>query len=118
MPHFNIYTWQTKSLVDKSTGVCTFGDPACQMTRETEEMLQEENIKRTGMTITGAQAKAVCNSYVNAYLRKSRRAPYQRSVATNDTISSVLAGCEADLLLTGLHEVSNRDRSISSECTW
>ncbi|CAF3917414.1 unnamed protein product, partial [Rotaria sp. Silwood1] len=112
-PHFNIYVWQPRSLALSSTGICTKLDPDCQLTKRTTESEREnEDIQPQGRTITNSQAQNICKAHVNAYLGKSRRAPYQRSLSTNNTITSVLASCEADLLFTGIPEAAQSGVSV------
>ncbi len=116
LKHYNIYVWQPKSLTRTSTGLCTKNDPDCQLTaRTTESEPEDEDIQPHQRAVTKSQAQAICQAHVNAYMSKSRRAPYQRSTSTNNTIADVLAGCEADLVFTGQPEVSDNEKFAHSK---
>ncbi|CAF3003847.1 unnamed protein product [Rotaria sp. Silwood2] len=74
--------------------------------RTAESERENEDIQPQRRIIANSQALTICKAYVNAYLDKSRRVPYQKSTSTNDTIRSVLTSYEADLIFTRLLEVS------------
>jgi hypothetical protein len=100
-------------LATRSTGICKFNDADCNATYRTTELeLEDEGIQPGRRTITNSQAHTICQTHVNAYLSKSRRAPYQRSANTNNTIANVLAGCEADVIFIGQLEVSSNVKLI------
>ncbi len=109
--------WQPGSLAAKSNGICTMRDLDCSLTHRTAESeLEDEYIPSQTRTITNSQAEDICKTHVNAYLDKSRRAPYQRSASTNSTIANVLTGCKEDVIFTGQSEVSDNEKFIQNKC--
>jgi hypothetical protein len=91
-------------------------DPECSLThRKAESELEDEYIPSQTRTITNSQAEAICKTHMDAYLGKSRRAPYQRSASTNSTIANVLAGCKEDVIFTGQPEVSDNEKFIQNK---
>lgn len=110
-PHYNIYTWQPSSLAAQSSGFCTLYDAECVLTLRSIGPQPEEPVAQPlARAITYNQAQAVCEAHVNAYLQRTRRAPYQRSISTNNTIAYVLDSCRKDVIFTGTPNVSDSER--------
>lgn len=109
-PHYNIYTWLPSSLATQSSGFCTLHDPECVLTlRSIGSEPEEPAAHPLARAITHNQAQAICEAHINAYLQRTRRAPYQRSVGTNNTIAYVLDSCKKDVIFTGLPNVSDSE---------
>ncbi|CAF4166555.1 unnamed protein product [Rotaria magnacalcarata] len=111
--HYNIHVWQMKSLSERSTGICQRNDPAClkKPSKSGLEVSSETIWSRAG-SITENQARTICKTHINTFLGKSRKAPYMRSINTNDTISIVMDACVQDVLLTGVPEMARSSTDV------
>ncbi|CAM4791692.1 unnamed protein product [Rotaria magnacalcarata] len=111
--HYNIHVWQMKSLSERSTGICQRNDPAClkKPSKSGLEVSSETIWPRAG-SITENQARTICKTHISTFLGKSRKAPYMRSINTNDTISIVMDACVQDVLLTGVPEMARSSTDV------
>lgn len=110
-----INTYLPLALVAQSTGLCTQRDAACTTVRGVETDEHERQSGRSGSTrqfITNEQAKIICNEHIDAFFATIHRAAYQRDEHENSTVANVLAGCIADVVLTGEIEAAQAGTSI------
>ncbi len=101
---FNIYAWQTKSLIDRSTGICTQNDPYCNPA--IAKSAPQSEIKSLGsakQTITASEAYDICQTYINAYLSRSKG---KENIRLKNVAKDVINGCTEDVIFTGVPEVS------------
>jgi len=112
-PHYNIFVWEPKALVDVSTGICTRNDPQCSTRSVTDEsMFEHDSPLPQQRAITHQQARSICQANINGYLSKTRRAPYQRSLSMNSTIEIAKYGCETDLMMTGFYQAATSSLGV------
>ena len=88
-------------------------DPDCNLQRlESDSIDEEEDTRQIKQIISNTQAQSICETYVEKYFVKTRRAPHQRGVDLNATIERVMAGCIQDVVWTGSIEVGKMCRDL------